>query len=487
MSGGSLSQSIRFILNGALREVTDLPATTTLLQYLRAQERLTGTKEGCAEGDCGACTVMAGRPDAAGGVEYRSLNACIAFLPALDGADIVTVEYLKTLSGGALHPVQRAMVDCHGSQCGFCTPGFVMALTALGQHRQNPSEDEIQDAISGNLCRCTGYRPILDAARQALALPQPPLPARHAEMLAELRRDKMLRYEAAGSLFLAPRSVPEMAAALAEYPDATLLAGGTDVGLWVTKMHKDLPVIIYTGHIAGLRAVTEAADRIEIGAAATYTEAFAALAKLGGGMEDFLRRLGSAHIRNAGTVGGNIANGSPIGDGMPPLIALGARIVLRAAAGAREIALEDYFIEYKKQDRRAGEFLEKIIVPKPGRDVLFAAYKVSKRFDQDISAVCGAFALTLKDGKVAQARLAYGGMAGIPKRATAAEKALLGRVWGKDAARAAMAAVAEDFQPMSDMRASDAYRRTVAANLIERFLIETTEPATLTQVYRHGA
>ncbi|HEX2751539.1 MAG TPA: FAD binding domain-containing protein, partial [Alphaproteobacteria bacterium] len=329
-----MSDPIRFILNGDLHEIGDLPPTTTLLQYLRTTARLTGTKEGCAEGDCGACTIMVGRLEN-DAVDFRSINACIALLPTLDGRQIVTVEHLKKISGGDLHPVQKSMVACHGSQCGFCTPGFVMALASLLQNNDDASDEDIQDAIAGNLCRCTGYRPILDAAREANKAPRVKIPG-DAAALQKLQRSETFAYETKEGKYFSPTTADEMADLLSAYPDAHMLSGGTDVGLWVTKFHIGLPVIIYTGNVADLRSMEETPAGLRIGASVTYAEAFGALAKFGPSMEDLLRRLGSAHIRNAGTLGGNIANGSPIGDGMPPLIALGAKITLRSKNGARE-------------------------------------------------------------------------------------------------------------------------------------------------------
>jgi len=480
----SATDSIRFILNGKEITVDDAPPTMTLLQYLRTSARLTGTKEGCAEGDCGACTVMVGQLKE-GGVQYRSINACIALLPTLDGRQIVTVEHLKTIAGGKLHAVQDAMVSCHASQCGFCTPGFVMALANLMHNNGHATDADIQDAISGNLCRCTGYRPILDAARKANAAARVDIPSDPAA-LQKIQRQAVFAYEVEGAKFFSPVSEKEMADLLAEHPGVTLLAGGTDVGLWVTKFHMDLPVIVYTGNVTGLQEISETANGLRIGAAVTYADAFAGLARMGAGMEDLLRRLGSAHIRNAGTVGGNIANGSPIGDGMPPLIALQARIELRSATGTRELALEDYFLAYKKQDKKPGEFLTAVIIPKPRVETLFATYKISKRFDQDISAVCAGFALDMAEGKITAARLAYGGMAATPKRAAAAEKILIGKEWTQENVSIAMRALDEDFKPLSDMRASSDYRQTVAKNLLQRFFVETTTPNAETQVYRYA-
>lgn len=480
-----MTNAIRFILNGTLQQVSDLPPTMTLLQYLRGPARLTGTKEGCAEGDCGACTVMVARMEQDGTARYRSINACIALLPSLDGREIATVEYLQKIAGGALHPVQQAMVDCHGAQCGFCTPGFVMAIT--NELQNNPAADDtaVQDAIAGNLCRCTGYRPILDAARRVRDGGSLPVPV-DIDGLQKIQRDKMFAYETDAGKFFAPVNTAELADILGQYPDAYMLSGGTDVGLWVTKFHMELPVIIYTGNVADMRDIRDTPEGLDMGAAATYSEAFAALAQRGAGMEDLLRRIGSAHIRNAGTLGGNIANGSPIGDGPPPLIALNAEIILRSTQGQRRLPLEKYFLAYKKQDRNPGEFLERIIVPRRADNTLFATYKVSKRFDQDISAVCAGFALDIEGGMIRAARLCYGGMAATPKRAAGAEAALIGKSWSAESLANAMAAMDADFTPLSDMRASAQYRQRVAKNLLKRFFIETTQPAVKTGVYRYA-
>jgi len=480
-----MTDTIQFILNGQRTEVSGLPATTTLLQYLREHAALTGTKEGCAEGDCGACTVVVGVLDEAGDhVEFSAINACIAFLPTLDGRQVITVEHLGTPA--QLHPAQQAMIDCHGSQCGFCTPGFVVSIASMLHQHDDANDDTIQDAIAGNLCRCTGYRPIVDAARLANKSKTRKFAA-DLDGLRALRRDRCFRYRAGESLFFAPVNAVELAETMAANPTATLLAGGTDVGLWVTKMHRELPVVIYTGNVRELHVLeTNAAGELIIGAAVSYTTAFEALAAYDPSMEDLLKRLGSKQVRNAGTLGGNIANGSPIGDGMPPLIALGAQITLRSVQGARTLPLESYFLAYQRQDRREGEFVETIIVPPRDPAVHFKTYKISKRFDQDISAVCFALAFRQDGGAMCDVRLAYGGMAATPKRASHAEAVLNGQPFDEATLRKAQAALDQDFAPLTDMRASKTYRQQIAKNLLERAFIETQRPDIETVVYRYG-
>jgi xanthine dehydrogenase small subunit len=468
---------VRFLLGNETRELAEVDPTLTVLDWLRLDERKTGTKEGCAEGDCGACTVVVGRLDG-DVVRYEAVNACIRFVATLDGCQVLTVEHLRQ-QDGALHPVQQAMVDCHGSQCGFCTPGFVMSMFAVYQGREEaPSESQVDDALAGNLCRCTGYTPIVAAAGRMFELEGLAVDrfAGVAERLAALRDGETLRVGAEGRWFLAPATVEAFAELLAEYPDARIVSGATDVGLWVTKFQRVLDVVVYTGRIQGFRDVRDTGDALEISAGATYTDIMGPVGALYPDFGELIRRIGAVQVRNVGTIGGNIANGSPIGDTPPALIAAGATLVLRSAEGRRSMPIEDFFIDYGKQDRRAGEFVESVILPKPAPGTRFRAYKITKRFDQDISAVCACFSVRIDGGMVAEARIAFGGMAATPKRALHAEKALVGQSWDETTVRRAMVALSQDFTPLTDWRASAAYRITVAANLLLKLYVETTDP-----------
>jgi xanthine dehydrogenase small subunit len=474
-----MSEPIRFYYQGKVHELGDIAPTRTVLQHLREDLHCTGTKEGCAEGDCGACTVVIGSLEN-GELALKAVNSCIQFAATLDGRALFSVEDIQLADGG-LHPVQQAMVECHGSQCGFCTPGFVMSLWAMYLKQDSlpstsqPSRCQIDDALSGNLCRCTGYRPIIDAARRMGELPgvefdRAGLKAR----LTALKRDAMATHSAGGHKFYAPRSLDELVRVRAEHPRARLLAGSTDVGLWVTKQLREIGDIIYIGHVDALKAITEADGMIAIGAGATLEDAYRAVCKhYPAQLSEMWQRFASRPIRNAGTLGGNVANGSPIGDSMPWLIALGAELVLRAPGGARAIALEDFYLGYQQQDLQPGELVEAVRVPMPQAGVQFRTYKLAKRFDQDISAVCAAFAFQLDGDVVANARIAFGGMAATPQRAVRTEALLAGRQWSEATLKAAMDMLAEDYAPLSDMRASSAYRMKAAQNLLRRFWFET--------------
>ena len=470
---------IRFLLNDQPVTLASVGAGDTLLDFLRLDRRLTGTKEGCAEGDCGACTVLVGRLQD-GAVRYEPVNACIRFLASLDGCHVVSVEYLSGPEG-RLHPVQQAMVEHHGSQCGFCTPGFVMSLYALWMENPDPSETEIETALQGNLCRCTGYEPIIRAAKAATALGTPAEDTLTRERESVMRRLETLRdgrrvvTSRGESRCILPASVDDLADVLIETPKATMVAGATDVGLWVTKFLRDISPVILLGHLDELRRLTVGADSIEIGAGVSYTDSRAALAADYPHLAAFWDRIAGWQIRNMGTIGGNVANGSPIGDTPPVLIALGATITLRRGSDRRSLPIEQFFIDYGKQDLAEGEFLESISVPRPAADARHAAYKISKRRDEDISSVCAAFNVTVKDGRITDARIAFGGMAATPKRAANAEAALIGAEWNETTLIAAAGRLDEDFTPLTDWRASSGYRMQVSKNLFRRFWLEQAD------------
>ena len=466
-----MRDTLHFRLGSEQRELRGIDPTMTVLEYLRGPERLCGTKEGCAEGDCGTCTVVL--VDQAGC--HQAVNACILFLPALDGKQLLTVEHLA--ADGTPHPVQQAMVDHHGSQCGFCTPGFVMSIVAL-QTEAAPTLDRtaVNEALAGNLCRCTGYRPIVDAALAACASNTPPL----AQPV--LRPDTTLTLAHNGTRCLAPRSIDELAQALETHPEAVIVAGGTDVGLWVTKQHRKLPLTISLDAVDGLATISETAHTIQIGASATYQDALAVLEKHFPDFGAMIRRIGSRQIRNRGTIGGNIANASPIGDTPPVLLALDTKLVLRKGSQQRTIALEDFFTGYRRTILAPGEFIERIDVPLPRSGDEFRCYKVSKRFDQDISAVCAAFRLHLDQGIVHDIRIGFGGMAATPMRLRPVEDALIGRAWAEPTVRMAQSVLDGSMTPLSDWRASAAYRRTVARNLLLKFFLETNKEAAVTRL-----
>jgi len=452
---------------------------STILDWLRLEERSTGTKEGCGEGDCGACTVVIAR-ERNGRLIYEPVNACIATLGQLDGCELITVEDLA--HQGKLHPVQSAMAAGHGSQCGFCTPGIVMSLFAHF-HSEGDRTDRaaINDVLAGNLCRCTGYRSIVDAARKACAGPAADqFTATESQTRAVLQRlndgsDILVGDET--RFFASPASEASLAALYLRHPDARIIGGATDVGLWITKKLMTLDKIIHVGR-AGLDAIEPTADSLNIGAAVTLANASSSLASISPDIAEIVRRFGSVQVRAAGTVGGSIANASPIGDLAPLFIALGGSVELRKGERVRALPLEKFFIAYGKQDREPGEFVRRLIVPKLPAAVFFKAYKISKRFDEDITAVLGAFRIAVEGGRITSARIAFGGMAATPKRALAVERQLIGAdvddsaVW-----RSAAEQVSNDFTPLTDMRASAEYRLDVAGNLVIKALAEISGAA----------
>jgi xanthine dehydrogenase small subunit len=477
----AVRNEIRFLLNDREERLTTVRSSDTLLDHLRLARNLRGTKEGCAEGDCGACTVLVGRR-AGDGLVYEPVNACIRLMGSIDLTHVVTVEHLAGMNG-ELHPVQKALVDYHGSQCGFCTPGFVMSLYALWMRKARPSVAEIEEALQGNLCRCTGYLPIIKAAQSIEGSPaEDRLAAERADVLARLAAmDDGARVEirttadnGADDEVVVPASVDDFAEVLAARPQATVVAGSTDVGLWITKFMRNISPAVFIPHLTGLKGVEVTSQGVTIGAGVSYDEFQSVLDAEFPHLSEYWRRIGGWQVRVMGTVGGNIANGSPIGDTPPALIALGATVTLRKGGERRTLPLEAFFIAYGKQDREPGEFVESVFVPRPAEGALDAAYKVSKRREEDISAVACGFHVELEGDRVKVARLAYGGMAATPKRAAAAEAALVGQPWSADTVGAACAEMSRDFQPLSDWRAGAEYRARVAANLLRRFYLEST-------------
>lgn len=452
------TQNISFLL-GDEQITIDVNApdisNMTVLEYLRDIKHLKGTKEGCGEGDCGACTVVVVE-ESDGVISHKAVNSCIQFLPTLDGKQLLSVEHVKD------HPAIAALAQNNASQCGFCTPGFAMSLVAMSEN----GTDNINDDLAGNLCRCTGYGTIIGAAKSLAHNPtnDPSL----VKMLKELKRNTT---RTNGEHYFAPTSIAELAEIYQNNPQATLLAGGTDVGLWVTKQHAILDKIIYLGNVAELKTISEYNSHISIGAGVTYTEAIDIINQHYPSYGEIIRRTGAKQVRNVGTIGGNIANGSPIGDSPPVLIALGASMILRLGDKTRELPIEEFFIDYGKQDIADGEFITQIILPK---NQALQAYKISKRSEQDISAVLGAFSIDVENDVVVNARIAFGGMAGTPKRATACEQALLGKAFNMKTIERAMQAMDSDFTPLSDMRATASYRMSVAKNLLKKCYIESS-------------
>lgn len=471
--------SIRFLRNGIATELSEVGANETLLDYLRLRERSCGTKEGCGEGDCGACTVAIGSLKN-GQLVYEPVNACIQLLGQIDGKDIITVDDLA--GKDELHPIQQAMVEEHASQCGFCTPGIVMSLFSLYHSGEKGSRENVNDWLSGNLCRCTGYRPIADAAALTInGKPDDALANRLAEtqvLLNELDDGQDLFVGDEDRFFASPASIKSLLELSAAHPDAVILSGATDVGLWITKQLRDLPKIIYTRKAAGFCDIDDDEDQVRIGAGATYEDAYAVLQSLDPDLGELVRRIGSKPVRASGTVGGNIANGSPIGDMPPALIAFDAKLELRHENKSREIALEDFFIAYGKQDRAPGELVSAVNIPRLKANQHFRCYKISKRFDQDISSVVAAFRFEVEGNKITDARIACGGMAATPKRASEAERALIGiSIDDEKSINRAVEALADDFSPLTDMRASAHYRQRVTANLLRKALYEIGQEA----------
>ena len=487
-----VTNTVRFVLDGQIVEAQGARRTTTVLDYLREQMHRTGTKEGCAEGDCGACVVMVGSLNAAGtGVDYLPVNSCIQLLPTLDGKSVKTVESLQN-ADGTLHPVQEAMVACHGSQCGFCTPGIVMSLVNLVQVNTSPSRQVISDTLSGNLCRCTGYTPILEAAAQAcqnkaaLKLQD----SADVPLLKKIERSGVPTLSLEGDLivqpvvrtrkgpeFVSPATLAEVADYLVKHPGATLLAGSTEVGLQVNKKFTRPDHIVYLGNVAELKKIHDTPQAWHIGAVVSLTEVESLVAKAYPDLAEVMRRFGSPPIRSTATLAGNIANGSPIGDSMPCLMALGSTLTLRRGDQTRTVALDKFYTGQKQTVLQAGEFIEAVILPKPQAGQIFRAHKISKRFEQDISATCAAISYKLTGGKLTGVKLAYNGLAPSPCRAPKLEAVLEGKAPADVQAADLDAAITASFVARDGLRATWAYRSLVARNLVMQFIEEPTVEA----------
>ncbi len=468
------NQVIQFVRRGEIMSLRNVPPTRTLLEVLREDLNCTGTKEGCNEGDCGACTVVLGEAQGQH-IKYSAVNSCIRMAHSLNGLALWTAEDIAA-QDGTLHPAQQAMVAQHASQCGFCTPGFVMSLFGMYQNHvaqgQPISRELAQEELSGNLCRCTGYRSILDAAQAMADLP--PVRLDESDLLLKLNTlNQSIRRPEAYYSYISPQTLPELLAARADHPQAQIVAGCTDVGLWVNKMHMQFEQVLDVSRVAELRRVEDDPHHLAIGAAVTLTDAFAALVADRPQLHTFATRFAGLPVRNSGTLGGNVANGSPIGDSMPLLIALGAHVVLMSQRGQRDMPLEQLYTGYRKNVIAADEVLAWIKVPKATPGELCRVYKISKRFDDDISAVCLALNLQITDGWVVHASVGVGGVAATPVRASQTEVALRGQPWTVETVRTAMATLRGEFSPISDMRASASYRVQVLGNLLQRFWLES--------------
>ena len=504
------SNHIQFLLNDQLICLTDVDPNLMVLQYLREHQASTGTKEGCGSGDCGACTVVTAELNSEElnsedrRLKYKSINACITFIGNLHGKQLITVEHLEqpylnkakpNNKINQLHPVQQCMVDNHASQCGFCTPGIVMSCFALHKNNPTPNRNEVVEALAGNLCRCTGYRPIIDAAMKSTSHSKDDSFSQNYQetitKLKEINNLESLEFKNDNKSYYAPQNISELSKYLLTHPQATLFSGGTDLALTVTQNLDEVEELVYLGNVLELGELNEDSTEITIGSTVPYSDFKLVLGKAYPELDEMIERIGSTQIRNTGTLGGNIGNASPIGDMPPALIALDAQMILQQGNNTREIAVEDYFVGYKQTVLKKSEFIKKIVIKKPRPNQILKIYKISKRFDDDISAVLVAMSIELDDGlakkgMVKNIRIAFGGMAAIPKRAKNCEDALLGKYFDHSNIDIAKQALEKDFSPMSDVRASADYRMKVAQNIIQKFYIEIIEGNNITRVSNHA-
>ena len=466
-----VSDTIQFLLNDKIYKVKNPDPNKTILNYVRNDLKKTGTKEGCAEGGCGACTVVLGELNN-NKIIYKSINACISFLPILNGKQLILIEDL--VFRNKPHMVQEALIKFHGSQCGFCTPGFTMSLFSMQKNYKLINNENIEEALSGNLCRCTGYRPIIDAAKSLNnKKDQDHFKKNQNRTIHLLKKIKDIDIEInhQGKKYFAPKTILNLRRVLKKYPNSKILSGGTDLSLEVTKFRKEIKTIIYLNSVSKLNFIKKSKNLIEIGATTSLFEFQNLIKKHFVDFYDVLKRYGSVQIRNVGTIAGNIATASPIGDTLPLLLSLDAKIIIQGINKKKILPLSQFFISYRKTKLKKGEFIYSIRIPLDKKNI-FKAYKISKRFDDDISSVCGSFSFLIKRNIIMKASIAYGGMSEIPKRAKTIEKDLINSKFSENTFSRAVNLIDKDFSPLDDMRASRNYRLTVAKNLLLKAFYE---------------
>tara|TARA_Y100000817_G_C16849592_1_gene541499 strand:+ start:721 stop:2157 length:1437 start_codon:yes stop_codon:yes gene_type:complete len=473
------SDIIEFIFNNKIIKISNPDSNETILNFVRQKLKKPGTKEGCAEGGCGACTIVLGEL-IDNNIKYKAINACIAFLPTLNGKQLILVEDLIS-SEGKLHPVQKAMVKFHGSQCGFCTPGFVMSMFAMYKNNKYFDDEIINDSIAGNLCRCTGYRPIIDAAKSLNNKSDNDQFTKDKRKIINLLKKikiKNIAIENENKKYFAPKKVIELKKLLKKIPEAKLLSGGTDLSLEVTKNRNELNKIIYLNAIKELDFIKKKNNELEIGAGTSLIKFEKYIKKYYPDFNNILKRYGSVQIRNVGTIAGNIATASPIGDTLPLLLSLDAKVIIDGTKGKEIISLNNFFVSYRKTKLKKGQFIYSVKIPIYKKNI-FKAYKISKRYDDDISSVCGSFNIEIDKKRIKKIKIAYGGMSAVPKRAKNVEKILINSNFSEKTINKAINNLSRDFKPIDDMRASKSYRMEVAKNLLVKCFLEVKKKKNL--------